>query len=360
MVSHATRASASWARMASRMESEIWSAILSGCPSVTDSEVNVHLLMVISFVSLGVARRPNGRSRRRTAAGHRPLVGERHMMLVATVGTRSRPRWSRAQSRRPRRPRRWPPAGRRPWPPAWPRRWGDVRRLRREAHHGLARRLGAAQLRQDVHGGRSSTAGTPSAFFSLCGATVTGVKSATAAAMTTTSAPAARSMTASCISGRGLHATRSTPAGTGSEVVVTNVTRAPRPWASSARAWPCLPEDRLPRNRTGSRGSRVPPAVTSTCRPSRSPGCGPDRRAPGSVEDGLGRGDDGGRVGQPAGTDVATGQAPCLRVHHVDATGPQQGQVVLHGRVLPHLGVHGGTDHHGGPGGDQDVGEQVV
>src|SRR6476661_2459802 len=38
-VSHATRPSASSARTASSTESEIWSAILSGWPSVTDSEV---------------------------------------------------------------------------------------------------------------------------------------------------------------------------------------------------------------------------------------------------------------------------------------------------------------------------------
>src|SRR3989449_5250891 len=38
-VSHATRAAGSLAMMASRTASEIWSAILSGCPSVTDSEV---------------------------------------------------------------------------------------------------------------------------------------------------------------------------------------------------------------------------------------------------------------------------------------------------------------------------------
>src|SRR5215475_10254391 len=38
-VSHATRLVGSSVRQASRMESEIWSAILSGCPSVTDSEV---------------------------------------------------------------------------------------------------------------------------------------------------------------------------------------------------------------------------------------------------------------------------------------------------------------------------------
>src|SRR6266446_7632456 len=39
-VSQATRLRESSARQASRMASEIWSAILSGWPSVTDSEVN--------------------------------------------------------------------------------------------------------------------------------------------------------------------------------------------------------------------------------------------------------------------------------------------------------------------------------
>ena len=40
-VSHATRAWGSWAMMASRMASEIWSAILSGWPSETDSDVKM-------------------------------------------------------------------------------------------------------------------------------------------------------------------------------------------------------------------------------------------------------------------------------------------------------------------------------
>src|SRR5271165_7189566 len=39
-VSQATRLKGSSARQASRIASEIWSAILSGCPSVTDSDVN--------------------------------------------------------------------------------------------------------------------------------------------------------------------------------------------------------------------------------------------------------------------------------------------------------------------------------
>ena len=38
-VSHATRAAGSLAMMASSTASEIWSAILSGWPSVTDSDV---------------------------------------------------------------------------------------------------------------------------------------------------------------------------------------------------------------------------------------------------------------------------------------------------------------------------------
>jgi hypothetical protein len=39
-VSHATRASGSWSRIASRIASETWSQTLSGWPSVTDSEVS--------------------------------------------------------------------------------------------------------------------------------------------------------------------------------------------------------------------------------------------------------------------------------------------------------------------------------
>src|SRR2546422_5819331 len=41
-VSQATRPCGSSARTASSTESEIWSAILSGCPSVTDSDVKVN------------------------------------------------------------------------------------------------------------------------------------------------------------------------------------------------------------------------------------------------------------------------------------------------------------------------------
>ena len=51
-VSQATRPLGSWARMASRTASEIWSQTLSGCPSVTDSEVKMRFAMdFLSFIN---------------------------------------------------------------------------------------------------------------------------------------------------------------------------------------------------------------------------------------------------------------------------------------------------------------------
>ena len=148
--------------------------------------------------------------------------------------------------------------------------------------------------------------------------------------------------------------TRSIAADEVSVVVVTSVTDAPRSTAASAMAWPCLPDERLPMKRTGSIGSRVPPAVTSTCRPCI------DRGVPDVGEQLRGRADDVDRFGQPAGAHVPAGEATFGRLHDVDAPRPQEGQVVLHRRVLPHLGVHGGADHHRRPGGQQHVGQQVV
>ena len=50
-------------------------------------------------------------------------------------------------------------------------------------------------------------------------------------------------------------------------LAATSVTSAPRSRASSATATPIRPEERLPRKRTASSGSRVPPALTSTLLP---------------------------------------------------------------------------------------------
>src|SRR5271170_6868318 len=52
-VSQATRLLGSSRRQASRMASEIWSAILSGCPSVTDSEVKRKRLIDGKWISSG-------------------------------------------------------------------------------------------------------------------------------------------------------------------------------------------------------------------------------------------------------------------------------------------------------------------
>jgi hypothetical protein len=41
------------------MESEIWSATLSGCPSVTDSEVKKKRSLLIGILLFGLRRRQN-------------------------------------------------------------------------------------------------------------------------------------------------------------------------------------------------------------------------------------------------------------------------------------------------------------
>src|ERR1700754_3093585 len=55
-VSHATRPYGSSLRTASRTPSEIWSAILSGWPSVTDSDVNRYSFSSIGAKSLAAYR----------------------------------------------------------------------------------------------------------------------------------------------------------------------------------------------------------------------------------------------------------------------------------------------------------------
>src|SRR5215472_14240620 len=59
-VSQATRASGSWASMASRTASEIWSQTLSGWPSVTDSEVSRYELAFVNEVMVRWAAGPGG------------------------------------------------------------------------------------------------------------------------------------------------------------------------------------------------------------------------------------------------------------------------------------------------------------
>src|SRR5664280_3094813 len=101
-VSQATRLSGSSVSSASSTESEIWSAILSGCPSVTDSEVKVYRLLTAgSILGCLVVVRPGGADgrcrcraavRRRTACpgGESPDGGTRgrqHTLPAHRAGT---------------------------------------------------------------------------------------------------------------------------------------------------------------------------------------------------------------------------------------------------------------------------------
>ena len=106
--------------------------------------------------------------------------------------------------------------------------------------------------------------------------------------------------------------------------------------------------------RTGSIGSRVPPAVTRRVPPpSDRPGRARRGRVPRRRQDRSRGGHDVGGVGQPSCTDVAPGQAPARRLDHVHPSPSQQGDVVGHRRVLPHLGVHGRAEQHRRPGGQR-------
>src|SRR5215207_5517602 len=73
-VSQATRPSGSSAITASRTPSEIWSAILSGWPSVTDSEVNRNSLSDSGWVVMRPGSLAAGRQQERKAEDDRPEV----------------------------------------------------------------------------------------------------------------------------------------------------------------------------------------------------------------------------------------------------------------------------------------------
>ena len=134
--------------------------------------------------------------------------------------------------------------------------------------------------------------------------------------------------------------------------VVTRVTLAPRAAASSARAWPCLPDERLPMKRTGSIGSRVPPAVTSTRRP------GEVAAAPSTRLDG---GDDRLGLGQAAGADVAAGEAPLLGRARRARPGATRVARLSCTAGCSHISVcMAGRHDHRRPGGEQRGREQVV
>ena len=110
----------------------------------------------------------------------------------------------------------------------------------------------------------------------------------------------------------------------------------------------------MPRNRTGSRYSLVPPAETTTRRPRRSGSAGaPGEHPRAHVEDLA-------RLGQPARAGVRAGEPAVGRVEHDHATLAQGRDVRPGGRVQPHLGVHRRGEHDRAARGEQGVREQVV
>ena len=105
--------------------------------------------------------------------------------------------------------------------------------------------------------------------------------------------------------------------------------------------------------RTLSSGSRVPPAVTRTRRPSSDP-------APRALEELLAAVEDLFRLRHPPRAGLALGQRTLRRSDDLDASGAKGLDVRLRGRVLPHAGVHGRRDENRTGVRERRLGEHVV
>ena len=197
--------------------------------------------------------------------------------------------------------------------------------------------------------GSRTICGTPWSFLILPSAARTGRKSATAAAMTTTSAAGARSSIAACICAAVSTGRTLTPAGAG------QVDGADDRHLGTLRGR--LGGDRVALLAAAAVGDHAHGVDRLTCAAGADDDTDPGQR-PGA-EHPLDGGDDRRRVGQAAGPDVTAGQAPGLGLDDVDAARAQRGDVRLDRRVLPHLGVHRRADDDRRTGGQQHVGEQV-
>ena len=132
---------------------------------------------------------------------------------------------------------------------------------------------------------------------------------------------------------------------------LTSVTLAPAPAAASASAYPMRPELWLLMKRTGSSGSRVGPAVTSTPSPSSSPLA---RRRSVTIP------------AMRAGSSILPGPISphawiaLIRTQEQDTATGERRDVVLRGRMQPHLSVHRRRRRHRSLGGEAQGREQVV
>src|SRR5208337_1670392 len=64
--------------------------------------------------------------------------------------------------------------------------------------------------------------------------------------------------------------------------------------------------------------------------------------------------------GEPSGADHATREISAAGLDDVHAAAAQDFHVRLRGRMLPHVDVHGGSDDHGGGGGEIEGAEKIV
>src|SRR5579863_10239557 len=123
----------------------------------------------------------------------------------------------------------------------------------------------------------------------------------------------------------------------GGGAAVTSVTAAPCASAAAASSLPIFPLDRLPMKRTGSIGSRVPPAVITKRRPDAA-GSGPsDKELPH-------HGDDRIRLGHPARALVTARESSMHRADDAAAASGERRRMALRRRVLPHRRLHGRRD----------------
>ena len=205
------------------------------------------------------ARRASARFSRRAHRGERVcgagkqtrrrlVLAQRRPVLDARGGDEMDLRGLAAHRAGCRARRRWRRSSPPPWRGAWPCVLDQILGLGGEADDE-ARALGSRRWRwsRECRGSSASLSAVSTwfCFFNFCVASSAARQSATAAAQMAMSAGSAASVAAS-ISCAVSTFTTVTPAGSGSATgPLTSVTSAPSAAAALAKAWPCLPEERL-------------------------------------------------------------------------------------------------------------------
>ena len=255
---------------ASRTESEIWSAILSGCPSVTDSDVKVW--RVVTSLLLELSSPPEASARRMPPPGRCP---PRRSITLSKMAWATSSFEVRATSRHvPSEPRMvtalvsWSKptccaetslATMRSTFLASKLGRGPARHvvgLGREPDEHLPAATAPTELGQDVGRGLEHELGHPVGLRQLgFGRRLQPEVRHRGRHHHDVGADAALEHGRFHLR-RGLHPhDRRCPTATAGCAVVTRTTSAPRAAAASATAWPCLPDERLEMKRTGSIGS---------------------------------------------------------------------------------------------------------